>query len=83
MQQHGRNSALDVLAYLARAQRPSGFHEHHAARFGEAGLTSIALAVHQFQQLVGEHLIAEQVGEPDDSLLHGVNALHDIGTLFQ
>jgi len=55
-QQNRRDLLLYVLANLTGAERPSRFHQHHAAGFSEAGLAAITLAVYQFQQFLVEQM---------------------------
>src|SRR5205807_437020 len=60
-----------------------GFHQDHATSLGKTRLATIALAVHQFQQFLAQHAVAEQVGQADDRLLHGADPPHHFRTLLQ
>src|SRR6185369_3459696 len=82
-QQNRRDLLLYVLANLTGAERPSRFHQHHAAGFSEAGLAAITLAVYQFQQFLVEHLVSKHVGQANDSLFDGADAFHDFGALLE
>src|SRR5580698_969314 len=50
-QQHGRRAILNSLAYFPHAESAPCLHQHHAAGFGESGLTPSGLAIHQFEQV--------------------------------
>jgi len=54
---------LDLLANISRTQGSVGLHQDHAARFREAGLAPVALAIDQLQQFIAQHIIAKEVGQ--------------------
>ena len=80
-EQQRRIAAPDVFANLACAQRPSGFHQYHAASIGEAGLPLAASVIHQFQQISVHGALAKHAGEAQDRLSDGADPFHDLGTL--
>src|SRR5271163_4664919 len=73
--------SLQFRANLARSQRTPDFHKHSPASLGEAGLAAVSLAVDQFEQVVSQHLFAEEIRQSANGLLHSANAPHDLGTL--
>ena len=54
--QNCRSISLQLHANLPRSQRTLHFHQHPAASLGKPRLTSVRLAVDQFQQVVVEQL---------------------------
>src|SRR5437868_13052689 len=49
--------------------------------FGKTGLAAVAFAIDQFQQFFVQNIVAEEVGQSHDGLLHGADALHDLSAL--
>ena len=76
-----RSISFQLHTNLARSQRTPYFHQHPPAGLGESGLPAIGLAVDHFQQVVAQHLFAEEVGQSGNRLLHRADALHDLGPL--
>jgi hypothetical protein len=74
---------LDLLANISRTQGSVGLHQDHAARFREAGLAPVALAIDQLQQFIAQHIIAKEVGQSGNGLLDRPNAAHQFRTLLQ
>src|ERR1017187_3683645 len=81
--QNRRSLPLQLCAYLACVQRTPHLHQHSAARFRESGLASVRFAVDQFQQVLAQRLLADQVCQSNNRLLDRANALHDLGPLQQ
>jgi hypothetical protein len=80
--QQGRIPPFDFLAHFLRQQRPARFHQYHAAGPGESRLSGVRTVINEFQQFIANHVITEQICQPQNCLLDGANSFDDLRPLI-
>jgi hypothetical protein len=74
---------LNARTEFTGRERPLSLDQQNTTNPGKAGLAAICFAIHQVEKFIVQKIVAEQISEANDGLLHCSNALHNVGALLQ